>query len=207
MIVAVEGDLLVTTRVPPSPDTWAVAVPAAATESRAVKKSLMGSIYLLLCACGGAQEPRAPSLTDTSLVLVCEDPESFRATLAGPDTTAFLGCASYAINPGGWVLNLFDGPHTMPDHTLQFRRGAPPTVGLHAVGDQTGLTSPRFTATLASESGEVFQSVEGTVRIVSSHEGNVQGQLSLTVQRSGGASYSLSGTFAATCAQRPTLGC
>ena len=165
----------------------------------------MASIYVALAACGAVAEPREPTLVDTSPVIACEDPESFRATLAGPDTIAFLGCAAYSTNPGGWVLTLYDGPHTMPRYTLDMRRAERPLHGTHQVGDLTGLTTPRFTAMLLS--ARYFDGVEGTVQITASSEGHVQGKLDLTVRQVGGPRYTLTGTFAATCAQRPTLGC
>lgn len=162
-------------------------------------------MYFALAACGDVHEPRAPALVDTSPVLACEDPESFRATLAGPDTVAFLGCAAYTTNPGGWVLNLYDGPQAMPRYTLDMHRAERPLPGMHAVGDQTGLTSPRFTAALRGARN--FTAVDGTVQIIASSVGHVQGKLDLMVRQTGSGTWSLTGTFAATCAQRPTLGC
>ena len=156
-------------------------------------------------ACADVQAPRAATIVDTSPVLACEDPESFRATLAGPDTTAFLGCAAYTTNPGGWVLTLYDGPHTTPRYTLEMHRAERPLPGTHAVGDQTGIVVPRFTATLLGARN--FTAVEGSVQIISSSVGYVQGKVDFIVQQTSSGTWTLTGTFAATCAQRPTLGC
>jgi hypothetical protein len=159
----------------------------------------------IVAACADPLETRATTIVDTSPVLACEDQESFRATLAGPDTTAFLGCAAYSTNPGGWVLTLYDGPHTMPRYTLDMRRAERPLTGTHAVGDQTGIVAPRFTASLLGARN--FTAVDGSVQIISSSVGYVQGKLDLIVQQPALGSWTLTGTFAATCAQRPTLGC
>ena len=166
----------------------------------------MASIYACLAACGGVSEPHAQVLVDASPVLACEDPTSFRATFAGPDTTAFLGCAMYTVNPGGWVLTLFDGPNTAPRYTLELKRGERPLPGTHAVGDQTGISNPRFTALLTSKTRN-FAPADGTVQVIASREGYVQGTLQLNMVQSGGAAYMLTGSFEATCGQRATLGC
>jgi hypothetical protein len=163
-------------------------------------------MYLALAACGAVSEPHQPSLVDTSAVLACEDPTSFRATLAGADTTAFVGCAMYSVNPDGWMLTLLDGPSSSPRYTLTLKRGARPLPGSHSVGDQTGITNPRFTALLTSKTRN-FAAADGSVQVLSSSEGYVQGTLQLGMMQSGGGSYTLTGSFEATCGQRPTLGC
>jgi hypothetical protein len=166
----------------------------------------MASIYAALAACGGMMEPRVPTPIDQTEIAVCEDMQSFRATLAGADTIAFLGCAAYVVNPDGWTLKLYDGPHTAPRYTLELRRGERPLEGVHAVGDQTGISNPRFTASLHGAT-RVFQAVDGTVQIIASAVGNVHGALDLAVVQSSGARYTLTGAFEANCSQRPTLGC
>ena len=151
-------------------------------------------------------EPRALTPVDQTEIAVCEDMQSFRATLAGADTTSFLGCAAYVVNPDGWTLKLYDGPHTAPRYTLELRRAERPLEGAHAVGDQTGISNPRFTASLQGTT-RLFQAVDGTVQVMASAVGNVHGALDLTVVQTGGARFSLKGSFEAGCSQRATLGC
>ena len=168
----------------------------------------MTPIYLAaaVAACGGMAELQAPTLVDQAEIAVCEDMQSFRATLAGADTTQFVGCAAYMVNPDGWALKLYDGPHTAPRHTLELRRSERPPEGMHTVGDQTGISNPRFTASLQGAT-RVFQAVDGTVQVIASAVGHVHGVVDLIVVQSGGGQFSLKGAFEANCSQRPTLGC